>query len=263
MRRAVAIITALFALGSNLWSQTRAEELRAQLLDASDGSVFVAAHRGAWREAPENSLQAIEKAIEMGVEIVEIDVRRTVGGRLILSHDPVIFRPSGAPTLEEALLAARGRVLLNLDKAFRHFDDVVAVAEGTGTLEQIIMKSSRNPRQVMSVLGKYRDKVLFMPIVNLDSAGALARIEEYMRTLDPPMYELTFSREDNPVLPIALALLKGRSRLWYTALWPSLCGGHDDSRPMPEGIGWLIDKAGAGAVQTDIPAQLIEYLKYR
>ena len=89
-----------------------------RLLDPDDRTVFVAAHRGAWREAPENSLEAIEKAIEMGVEIVEIDVRKTLGGELILHHNPILFRPKGAPTLEEALLAAKDRVLINLDKAF-------------------------------------------------------------------------------------------------------------------------------------------------
>lgn len=88
-----------------------------RLLDPDDRTVFVAAHRGAWREAPENSLEAIEKAIEMGVEIVEIDVRKTLGGELILHHNPILFRPKGAPTLEEALLAAKDRVLINLDKA--------------------------------------------------------------------------------------------------------------------------------------------------
>lgn len=253
---------ALFAISAGLFAQTRAETLRAKLLDPSDPTVFVAAHRGVWREAPENSLDAIEKAIEMGVEIVEIDVRKTLGGELILHHNPIIFRPKGAPTLEEALLAAKDRVLINLDKAFGLFDEVMEVAERTGTVEQIIIKSSREAHKVLEVLGPYRDRVIFMPIINLNPSGAIAKVEAYVQKLDPKIYELTFYDDANPALTIVRARLAGRSRIWYDSLWPSLCGGHDDAKPMAEGIGWLIDN-GAGAIQTDIPRYMIEYLKTR
>lgn len=253
---------ALFAISTGLFAQTRAETLRAKLLDPSDPTVFVAAHRGAWREAPENSLEAIEKAIEMGVEIVEIDVRKTLGGELILHHNPILFRPKGAPTLEEALQAAKGRVLINLDKAFGYFDEVMEIAERTGTVEQIIIKSSREAHKVLEVLGPYRDRVIFMPIINLNPSGAIAKVEAYVQKLDPKIYELTFYDDANPALTIVRARLAGRSRIWYDSLWPSLCGGHDDAKPMAEGIGWLIDN-GAGAIQTDIPRYMIEYLKTR
>lgn len=262
MRREVFIVVALFAFSTGLFAQTRAETLRAKLLDPSDTTVFVAAHRGAWREAPENSLDAIEKAIEMGVEIVEIDVRKTLGGELILHHNPILFRPAGAPTLEEALLAAKGRVLINLDKAFGYFDEVMEVAERTGTVEQIIIKSSREAHKVLEVLGPYRDRVIFMPIINLNPSGAIAKVEAYVQKLDPKIYELTFYDDANPALTIVRARLADRSRIWYDSLWASLSGGHDDAKPMAEGIGWLIDN-GAGAIQTDIPRYMIEYLKTR
>ena len=255
-------MVALFAFSAGLLAQSRVDMLRAKLLDPSDPTVFVAAHRGAWREAPENSLDAIEKAIEMGVEIVEIDVRKTLGGKLILHHNPVIFRPAGAPTLEEALMAAKGRVLINLDKAFGLFDEVMEVAERTGTVEQLIIKSSREVHQVLNVLGPYRDRVIFMPIVNLNQTWSIAKVEAFVQTLDPKIYELTFEDDASPQLTLVRARLAGRSRLWYDSLWPSLCGGHDDAVPMAEGIGWLIDN-GAGAIQTDIPREMIDYLKTR
>ena len=269
MKRAILIMLLLLTglqsldiLGMTCYAQTRAEILRARLLDPEEGSVFVAAHRGAWREAPENSIDAIEKAIEMGVEIVEIDVRRTLGGELILHHNAILFHPKGAPTLEEALVAAKGRALINLDKAFGFFDEVMQIAERTGTVEQIIIKSSHRAADVLKVLGPYKGRVIFMPIINLNPGGALAKVEEYVQKLDPAIYEFTFGSDANPVLSIVQARLAGRSRIWYDSLWPSLCGGHDDSRPLDEGIGWLIDN-GAGAIQTDIPRQMIEYLKTR
>ena len=230
-------------------AQTRAEILRARLLDPADSTVF-------------DLSVTIEKAIEMGVEIVEIDVRKTLGGELILHHNPILFRPKGAPTLEEALQAAKGRVLINLDKAFGYFDEVMEIAERTGTVEQIIIKSSRRAHDVKRALGPYEGRVIFMPIINLNSGGALAKVEEYVQMLHPAIYELTFGNDSNPVLTIVRARLAGRSRIWYDSLWPSLCGGHDDARPLDEGIGWLIDN-GAGAIQTDIPRQMTEYLKIR
>jgi glycerophosphoryl diester phosphodiesterase len=53
---------------------------------------FTVAHRGAALHAPENTLEAIEKAIEFGFDWVEIDVRYTSDGVPILMHDAVVGR---------------------------------------------------------------------------------------------------------------------------------------------------------------------------
>jgi hypothetical protein len=55
----------------------RVDSLLAQLRDPSGEYIFVVAHRGDWRNAPENSLQGVERAILMGVDMVEVDVRLT------------------------------------------------------------------------------------------------------------------------------------------------------------------------------------------
>ena len=67
-------------------AQTRAERIREQLLTCDESSVVVVAHRADWRNYPENSLEAINSAIEMGVDMLEIDVQRTKDGVLILMH---------------------------------------------------------------------------------------------------------------------------------------------------------------------------------
>ncbi len=43
--------------------------------------VLIAAHRGYWADYPENSQGAYEMAIELGVDIVEMDVRLTKDGQ--------------------------------------------------------------------------------------------------------------------------------------------------------------------------------------
>ncbi len=55
----------------------------------------VIGHRGAGGRFPENTLKAIEYAIEIGVDIVEVDVRSTRDGELVVFHDPDLKRLFG------------------------------------------------------------------------------------------------------------------------------------------------------------------------
>ncbi|HEY3070735.1 MAG TPA: glycerophosphodiester phosphodiesterase [Gaiellaceae bacterium] len=68
---------------------------------------LVLAHRGACWEAPENTLEAFELAIEEGADYVEFDVRAREG-ELVICHDPE--PPPGLPTLDEVLDSLKGRV---------------------------------------------------------------------------------------------------------------------------------------------------------
>ena len=60
----------------------------------------VIAHRGAAAEAPENTIQAFDLALELGADCLELDVQRAAGGTPVVIHDPTVDRTS----------AARGRV---------------------------------------------------------------------------------------------------------------------------------------------------------
>ena len=137
----------------------------AQLNNPKCNKVFVVSHRGDWRNAPENSLQAIQNCIDMGVDMVEIDLKKTKDGHLILMHDKTIDRTTSGkgkpddytlaeirqfamrngaghrtahtvPTLEEAMLLAKGKILVNIDKGYDYFDDVYQVLKKTGTVGQ-------------------------------------------------------------------------------------------------------------------------------
>jgi glycerophosphoryl diester phosphodiesterase len=90
---------------------------------------LVLAHRGARRAAPENTLEAFRRAVAMGADGVELDVRRTADGVLVVHHDPqppgrdliattaaATLRASHSeiPTLAEALDVCAG-VLVNVE----------------------------------------------------------------------------------------------------------------------------------------------------
>jgi len=58
--------------------------------------VLNVAHRGASMEAPENTLAAFKRAIEIGADALELDVRLTADGRLAVVHDDKVARTTGA-----------------------------------------------------------------------------------------------------------------------------------------------------------------------
>ncbi|MCB0684956.1 MAG: hypothetical protein KDC53_00485, partial [Saprospiraceae bacterium] len=56
------------------------------------GETYVIAHRGAHKDAPENSLPAYQKAIDLGCDFIEIDVRSTNDSELVSIHNADIDR---------------------------------------------------------------------------------------------------------------------------------------------------------------------------
>lgn len=84
---------------------------------------LVYGHRGASIAAPENTLEAYRLAGELGADGVELDVRRSADGVLVLVHDAVLADgrmvratpaaelPPSIPTLSEALDACAGMVV--------------------------------------------------------------------------------------------------------------------------------------------------------
>jgi glycerophosphoryl diester phosphodiesterase len=63
--------------------------------------VYVIAHRGAHNGIPENSLAAYQKAIDLGCDFVEIDVRTTKDGKFVSIHNS---------TIDEYVTGLRGRI---------------------------------------------------------------------------------------------------------------------------------------------------------
>lgn len=79
------------------------------------------AHRGASAELPENSLEALEHAVEVGADYVEFDVHADPRGSLVVTHDPP-GEHREFPTLQEALQAIAGRAgaMVELKHPYRY-----------------------------------------------------------------------------------------------------------------------------------------------
>ena len=290
-----ACICALTACTEQKPTPTRAERIREQLLTCDESSVIVVAHRADWRNFPENSLEAIQSAIEMGVDMLEIDVQRTKDGVLILMHDHNLDRTTTGsgniadtnwediaklnlkdhqgnvttykvPKLEDALLACKDRIMINLDKADRYFDEVFAILERTGTTNLIVMKGGQPANEVKEKFGKYLEKVIYMPVVNIDKPESEQAIYDFLNDLKPLAFELCWNNPESEVPAKMEKALKGRSLIWYNTLWDWLCAGHNDDKAVddPDGTwGYMIDTLGARILQTDRPQLMIEYLRSR
>lgn len=98
----------------------------------------IIAHRGASALEPENTLKSFIKAMKLGVDMVECDVRTTLDGQLVIHHDPYLDRTTNGtgllknkslselrqlnagdgeriPTLREAIDTVKGQVGLVIE----------------------------------------------------------------------------------------------------------------------------------------------------
>ncbi|SDL49956.1 glycerophosphoryl diester phosphodiesterase [Catalinimonas alkaloidigena] len=136
----------------------------------SHPAFVISAHRGYSNLAPENTLSAFRKAIEVGADYFECDVRRTQDDSLVILHDATIDRTTNRkgklasftyadlrqvdagyptkfgkqfageklPTLREALALAKGKIKVEIEiKEAGLADDVVALVQELGMASDV------------------------------------------------------------------------------------------------------------------------------
>lgn len=290
---AVSAAPELFAQPSTPASTIR--QIQQRLTTPAGKDILIISHRGDWRNAPENSLQAIRNCIAMGVDIVEIDIQKTKDGQLVLMHDNTLDRTTTGkgrvsdwtldslktlllrdgighstyhkiPTLKEAMLEAKGRIMVNLDKCYDYFPEAYKVLEATGTTDHVILKGyNKTVDEVKQYLKDYLSKIYFMPIINLDAPGAATTLDAFQKNMKPVAVELVFASDTSKVLSRLDVIKQRGSRVWINSLWGNLCANHDDERAVNDlagTYGWILQK-GANMVQTDRPAMLLKYTRSR
>jgi glycerophosphoryl diester phosphodiesterase len=118
---------------------------------------MVAAHRGVAAGAAENTVAAFTKAIDVGADMIEFDVRRTRDDALIAFHDPAVGGvPVGAltrdeltaaagvrpPLLTEVLSTCAGRIRLDVElKEDGYVPEVTAVLRDGFDPDQMVVTS--------------------------------------------------------------------------------------------------------------------------
>ncbi len=292
MKRIILLIIICTCIVSEQFGSTHTAELLKQLHNSTSNYIFVVSHRADWRNAPENSLQAIENCIMMGVDMVEIDVRMTKDSILMLMHDETIDRTTSGkgkisdytyselqnvvlkdglgvktfhkiPTLEEVMTLAKGKILVNIDKAGDYMDKVMTVLRKTETVKEVVLKGSKTYENVRVQYGKLLDEMIYMPILNEKNKNPEDFIESFMTHYKPVAYEIVFSSTESRVYQLIPTFQKQPARVWINALWPEMNAGHCDELAVKnpeENWGWII-KNGGNIIQTDRPEALLKYLR--
>ena len=120
-------------------------------------------HRGAAGHAPENTLAAIRKGIELGVDFVEIDVRCTADGILVALHDATVNRttngkgPIDRLTLRDvkALDAGNGERVPMLEEVLR------VVSGQAGLMLELKVKGAAQKTVEVVQKAEFKDPVIY------------------------------------------------------------------------------------------------------
>lgn len=133
------------------------------------GGVYVVAHRGAHEGIPENTLAAYKKAIELGADFVEIDLREIKDGQIVSMHNSTVdgytkdakgpvksltlpevkaldigsrvgaeWRNERVPTFDEILDCCKGKIGIYLDLKAAPVDRLVPMIHARGMEKNVL-----------------------------------------------------------------------------------------------------------------------------
>jgi len=277
-----------------VFAQSPAAKLSAAF-NRTNKQIFVAAHRGDWRNAPENSLNALLNCINKGFDMMELDVKMTRDSQLVVMHDNTIDRTTNGkgkvsdftleeiskfklknglgrvtinpiPTFKEMMLQAKGKILINVDKGNDHLPEIFKVLRETETMQEAVVNVGDNiPYEKLISAEKIPADAYIMVVVNMAKSDAMEIIKGY-QSAAKSVIQPVFNTDTLSSLQKLPEIAKNQI-VWLNSLWPSLNGGHDDDRAVEqnqkkESWGWLTD-FNPVFIQSDRPADLIQYLKER
>jgi glycerophosphoryl diester phosphodiesterase len=150
-------------------------------------------HRGAAGHVLENTLGSIEKAIALGVDFVEVDVRKTKDGKLVIMHDETVDRTTTGtgklasmtlddvkrlrttdgqtiPTLADVLALCDKRVGLMLELKARGIADDIVQVVSAGDFSNPLIYASFHHKD----LARVRQSVPSATIMPLISRGTIS-----------------------------------------------------------------------------------------
>ena len=226
--------------------------------------IAVIAHRAAHIRNPENSLSSIRAAIELGADYVELDVRTTLDGRLVLMHDATVdrttngngavaqmtFKQVGAlklghehvPTFEEALDIAHGKIDIYVDAKSLTPAALVHALESHDMQGNVVVYA---PPVFLKSLLSLQPEIKRMPeAVNADT------LRTNLMELRPSV--IAFNQQDFLIELIAAA------KSAHTGIFVDRLGEHDNSEAWQDAI-----QRGATGIQTDKPGELVQFLRTR
>ena len=258
-------------------STDKVDKILEKFHDANSEYVMVAAHRAAHNGFPENSLPAIKKAIDMGVDIVELDVKTSKDGIPVLMHDGTIDRTTNGsgkleeftllelksfrlkkrdgtlteekiPTFEEALKLIYGNIMVDVDLKTGMVTPIVDVVKKTNTQKQVFYFD--NDYDILNEIRELDESSLIMPrSYSYEMADSALRVfNPEVVHIDPSFYT-----------PEVTQLIRNQNaRIWINAL------GESDEMIRRGNIEEAMNNIllyKANIIQTDEPELILKYLR--
>jgi glycerophosphoryl diester phosphodiesterase len=234
--------------------------------------IAVISHRGEHLAHPENTLPAFQAAIDAGADFFELDVRTTSDGRLVLMHDRTVdrttngtgrvremtfdqiraldadakfgpqFAGTAVPTFAEALNLAHGKIGVYVDCKDIATADLVAALEKADMLDKVVIYGGAGFLKGVLAL---RPSLKAMP-----EADNAATLEKLLTNLN--LHVVAFDAGDFKDDVIAIA------RQAHVDIYVDRLGPADKVADWQDAI-----ERGAAGIQTDRPAELVQYLRSR
>lgn len=109
--------------------------------------IEVWSHRGIWTDSAENTMPAFVKAVEIGVDGIELDVQRSLDGELVVVHDEDLLRVAGKDIIINQanwsqLKAANVSMLRGGNERMPLLKEVLELLEPTGLTLNIELKNN-------------------------------------------------------------------------------------------------------------------------
>ncbi|MEL7124514.1 MAG: glycerophosphodiester phosphodiesterase family protein [Bacteroidota bacterium] len=257
----------------------RSGALFSRLTSLGDSNILVCAHRAFHRDYPENSIPAIRQAMRVLIDLVEIDIRTSKDGVLVIMHDETIDRTTTGsgkvtemtleelkevnllyrdeketdikmPTLEEVFSTFSGkRIFFDLDIKDADLEQLVAMIQKYDMEEQVMCYNSK--KEVHEQLLTLEPNIITLPLCE-----DRERIDFYLQNLDPLVLHYTGKSYNDELLPLAK---ENNVNVFINALWEideAFTTG--DQAPLEE----LLSKQ-PNIIQTDYPVLVLEYLRVK
>lgn len=219
--------------------------------------IAVISHRGEHLHHQENTLPAFQAAIDAGADYFELDVRTTSDGRLILMHDGTVNRTTNGkgavremtfdqiraldvPTFEEALKLAHGRIGVYVDCKDIAPADLVTALEKSDMLDKVVIYGGA---EFLKSVQSIQPSLKVMPEAN--NAAALGKLLTALK-----LRVVAFDAHDFADDVIQIAKRAG------VDIYVDRLGPADNTAHWQDAV-----DRGATGIQTDHPAELVEYLR--
>lgn len=245
-------------------------------------NIWVVAHRGltGLNLLPENSIATIESCIEHGIDIIEIDVRETKDGQLVIMHDKKVDRTTnGKGDVRELTLAQIRKLKLRhngIETAYPvpTLEDVFKVIKNNKVNVDLDIKLDNlaSYQKIADLIKQYnvRDQIIvfstdadeIVPIHKMfPHVRILQRVESLMDIQNLTKYDyiniihIDENCYDDQVMSM---LITNNKRVWMNTL-----GKYDDlEKEGKNGFhSFFQTYPNVNIVQTDLGVQLIQFLK--